>query len=293
MAEPAQFLAERPALYDWLRVKKKFPNLWCPGCGLGTVLGAFTRALMRLGLKKDDVAVVAGIGCTGRIPVYLDANTLHTTHGRALTFATGIKLVRPDMHVVVFMGDGDALAIGGNHFIHSCRRNIGLTAIVVNNAIYGMTGGQGSPTTPLGKRSTTSPQGSIDPPFDTCSLAVAAGATFVARSTAYHVAHMERLMAQAMTHDGFSVLEIVSQCPTFYGRINREGSHLDMLGQQKARSVAYAPDLDVEAARAQGKDIVIGVIKHDRERKEYCANYQTAVVRSAMAGRDNGQLRST
>jgi 2-oxoglutarate ferredoxin oxidoreductase subunit beta len=293
MAEAAQFLAERPALYDWLRVKKKFPNLWCPGCGLGTVLGAFTRALMRVGFKKDNVAVVAGIGCTGRIPVYLDSNTLHTTHGRALTFATGIKLVRPDMHVVVFMGDGDALAIGGNHFIHACRRNIGLTAIVVNNAIYGMTGGQGSPTTPLGKRSTTSPQGSIDPPFDTCALAMAAGATLVARSTVYHVAHMERLMAQAMTHDGFSVLEIVSQCPTFYGRINREGTHLDMLQQQKTRSVAYTPTLDAEAARAQGKDIVIGVLKQDQQRKEYCANYEEAVVRPAMAGKENGHLRST
>jgi 2-oxoglutarate/2-oxoacid ferredoxin oxidoreductase subunit beta len=292
MAEPARFLAKRPALYDWLRVKKKFPNLWCPGCGLGTVLGAFTRALMRLELGKDEVVAVSGIGCTGRIPVYLDCNTLHTTHGRALTFATGVKLAKPELHVVVFMGDGDALAIGGNHFIHACRRNIGLTAIVVNNSIYGMTGGQGSPTTPLGKKSTTSPLGSVDPPFDTCALAQAAGATWVARTTAYHVAQMERYMCQAMQHPGFSVLEIISHCHTFYGRINREGSHIDMLKQQKVRSVQYTPTLDVEQARAEGKDIVTGVFKQDTQRPEWCANYHERIIRPAMAGKTNGKSRT-
>jgi len=289
MPEAVRFLAKRPALYNWLRVKKRFPTVWCPGCGLGTILGAFTRALMKLGFKKDEVVVVSGIGCTGRIPVYLDCNTLHTTHGRALTFATGIKLVKPHLKVIVFMGDGDALAIGGNHFIHACRRNIGLTAVVVNNAIYSMTGGQVSPATPLGARATTAPQGSIEPPFDTCALAMAAGATFVARSTVYHVAHLEKMMGQAMTHDGFAVLEIISHCHTCFGRLNKLGTHIDMLKQQRDRAVTYAPGLDVEKARAEGRDIVIGLLKQDGARKEYCALYREKVARETQAARDAGR----
>jgi 2-oxoglutarate ferredoxin oxidoreductase subunit beta len=292
MANQTPSLAERPGVYDWLRVKKKFPNLWCPGCGLGTVLGAFTRALVRVDLKKDEVVAVAGIGCTGRIPVYLDCNTLHTTHGRALTFATGVKLAKPNLHVVAFMGDGDALAIGGNHFIHACRRNIGITAIVVNNSIYGMTGGQASPTTALGKRSTTTPLGTVDPPFDTCELAAAAGATWVARTTVYHVAQMERYMAQALKHPGFAVLEIMSHCHTYYGRINKEGSHIDMLKQQKERSVLLAPGVDVEKARAEGKDIVTGVFKNDAKRPEWCSSYEEVVMRPAMANRTNGKSKT-
>jgi 2-oxoglutarate ferredoxin oxidoreductase subunit beta len=285
MPEEVRFLAKRPALYNWLRVKKRFPTVWCPGCGLGTILWAFTRALMKLEYKKDEVVVVSGIGCTGRLPVYLDCNTLHTTHGRALTFATGIKLVKPHLKVVVFMGDGDALAIGGNHFIHACRRNIGLTAIVVNNAIYSMTGGQVSPTTPLGARATTAPQGNIEPPFDVCALALAANATFVARSTVYHVAHLEKMMGLAMAHHGFAVLEIVSHCPTCFGRLNKLGTHLDMLKQQRDRAVAYRPGLDVEKARAEGKDLVIGLLRQDPARKEYCALYEEMAAREAQAAR--------
>jgi 2-oxoglutarate/2-oxoacid ferredoxin oxidoreductase subunit beta len=284
--QAARALAQRPGMYSWLRVKKKFPHLWCPGCGLGTVLNTFTRALIRQGYRKDDVVVVSGIGCTGRIPVYLDCNTLHTTHGRALTFATGIKLANPKLKVIVFMGDGDALAIGGNHFIHACRRNIGLTAVVVNNAIYGMTGGQVSPTTPLACRATTAPLGNIDPPFDTCSLAMGAGATFVARATVYHINLMEKLMCQAMQHDGFSVLEIVSHCHTYFGRLNKLGGHLEMLRRQRERSVTYAPGLDIEKARAEGKDTVIGVFKEETGRKEYCAAYERQVIRPAMASKE-------
>lgn len=280
---PVAFLAKRPGLYSWLRVKKKFPHLWCPGCGLGTILGAFTRSLMRLNYSKDDVVVVSGIGCTGRIPVYLDCNTLHTTHGRALTFATGIKLAKPHLKVIVFMGDGDALAIGGNHFIHACRRNLGVTAIVVNNSIYGMTGGQVSPATPLGKRATTAPFGNIEQPFDTCALAMGAGATFAARSTVYHVNLMEELMCQAMSHDGFAVLELISHCHTSFGRLNKLGSHIDMLKQQRDRAVRNTPGLDLDKARAEGKDLVIGVLKQDTGRREYCACYEEEVVLPAMA----------
>jgi 2-oxoglutarate ferredoxin oxidoreductase subunit beta len=279
--DTAVFPAKRPGLYNWLRIKKKFPHLWCPGCGLGTVLQAFTRALMKLEYRKDDVVVVSGIGCTGRIPVYLDCNTLHTTHGRALTFATGVKLVKPNLKVIVFMGDGDALAIGGNHFIHACRRNLDVTAIVVNNTIYGMTGGQNSPTTPVGARATTTPLGNIEPPFDTCALAMGAGATFVARSTVYHTAHMEKLMCQAMMHTGFSLVEIMSHCHTAFGRLNKLGSHIDMLKQQRDRAVHFTPELDAAKARAEGKDLVIGVLKQDLGRKDFGTLYQEEVVQRA------------
>ena len=172
---------------QWLRIRKKFPHLWCAGCGIGIVMGSILRSVQKMELEQDDVAVISGIGCTGRMPVYMDFNTMHTTHGRALAFATGLKMARPEMKIIVVMGDGDALAIGGNHFIHAARRNIDLAAIVVNNNIYGMTGGQSSPTTPLDSRSTTAPYGHIEQPFPICELSMAAGASFVARSTVYHV----------------------------------------------------------------------------------------------------------
>ena len=149
-------------IHKYLRHDKKFPHIWCPGCGNGIVLGALIRAIDRSGLKKDDIVLVSGIGCSGRMTVYADFNTLHTTHGRALTFATGIKLAKPSLNVIVIMGDGDATAIGGNHFIHAARRNIDLTAIIINNQIYGMTGGQSSPTTPPGSTTTTTPYGQIE-----------------------------------------------------------------------------------------------------------------------------------
>ena len=180
-----------------LRKNKKFPTIWCAGCGIGVVMGSLIRAIESLGLENDQVALVAGIGCTARMPVYMDYNTLHTTHGRALAFATGLKIARPDMKVIAIMGDGDALAIGGNHFIHAARRNIGITALVVNNSIYGMTGGQQSPTTPLDMRATTAPYGNIEPPFPVCDLAIAAGATYVARSTVYHPLELDKHLAQA------------------------------------------------------------------------------------------------
>ncbi len=164
--------------------------------------------------------MISGIGCTGRMPVYVDFNTMHTTHGRALAFATGLKMARPEMEIIVVMGDGDALAIGGNHFIHAARRNIDLTAIVVNNNIYGMTGGQSSPTTPLDACSATAPYGHIEQPFPICELAMAAGAAFVARSTVYHVTELDKLIEQAMRKKGFALVEAVSYCHTTFGRAN-------------------------------------------------------------------------
>ena len=250
----------------WLRIRKKFPHLWCPGCGLGVILQAVIRSFDRLKYSKDDLVLVSGIGCTGRIPVYVDCNTLHTTHGRALTFATGIKLAKPRLKVVVFMGDGDALAIGGNHFIHAARRDIDLTAVVVNNAIYGMTGGQISPTTPVGMITTTTPKGHYDRPFDVCDLAGAAGATFVARSIASNSRHMQKILRQGLEHKGFSMIEIVSNCHTTYGKMNQLGGHLAMLKGFREKSMEFVPGLDMEENRAEGR-IVTGVLRCEPRRQ--------------------------
>lgn len=267
-APVAHPMAPKPGFRDWLRHKKKFPHMWCPGCGLGIVLGATLRAFDDLDYQKDDVVMVSGIGCTGRIPVYVDCNTLHTTHGRALTFSTGIKLANPRLNVVTFMGDGDALAIGGNHFIHACRRNIDITAVVVNNHIYGMTGGQTSPTTPHGKKSTTTPFGQFANPFDPCALAKGAGATFVARATTANATQMQKMLRQGLAHRGFSVVEIISNCPTCYGKLNRLGSAVDMLDQFKEHTVRYKDGMDQEALIRQGK-FVVGVLHHDESLPEF------------------------
>jgi len=257
----------------WLRHSKKFPHLWCPGCGLGVILAASIRAFHDAGMTKDNTVVVAGIGCTGRIPVYIDCNTLHTTHGRALTFATGIKLAKPNLKVVVFMGDGDALAIGGNHFIHACRRNIDLTAIVVNNSIYGMTGGQVSPTTPYLAKSTTTPKGHFARPFDTCDLAIGAGATFVARSTAAHAKHMQKMIREGLEHTGFSMIEVISNCHTSFGRLNALGSHIDMFKQMQDSAVMYKPDMDIAEKKREGKN-ALGVLLRDDDFPDYIAQKQ-------------------
>jgi 2-oxoglutarate/2-oxoacid ferredoxin oxidoreductase subunit beta len=237
---PPENWFERSETLQKLRKNKKFPTIWCSGCGIGVVMGALIRAIDHLGLKNDNVALVAGIGCTARMPIYLDFNTLHTTHGRALAFATGLKIARPDMKVITIMGDGDALAIGGNHFIHAARRNIGITAIVVNNAIYGMTGGQYSPTTPLNGRATTAPYGNIEPPLSICDLAVAAGASYVARSTVYHALELDKFISEAIAKDGFSLVEAVSYCHTTYGRLNNLGTAADMMRALKDNSLSQS-----------------------------------------------------
>ena len=265
----------------YLRHSKRFPNVWCAGCGIGIVLGAIIRAVDKLRLDKNDVALLSGIGCTGRMPVYVDFNTMHTTHGRALAFATGLKMVKPEMKVIVVMGDGDALAIGGNHFIHAARRNIGLTAIVVNNATYGMTGGQYSPTTPFDARAATAPYGHIEQPFPITELAMASGAAFVARSTVYHVRELERYIAQAMVKEGFSMVEAVSYCHTTLGRINRWGTAPDMMRRLKEQSVTR------KRAEAMGEDekrgkIIRGVFV-DRDIPEYTQLYEQVIER-AQAG---------
>jgi len=211
------------------------PHILCPGCGHGIVLKAILRAIHRLGLRREEVVFVSGIGCSSRIVGYIDFCTLHTTHGRPLTFATGLKLARPDLRVIVITGDGDGLAIGGNHLIHAARRNIGITCLLLNNAIYGMTGGQGAPTTPEGALSKTNPDGTVEPSFDACKLALGAGASFVGRGFTATPLELDDLIARAVEHKGFSFVEIFSDCPEYFGRYNSLGRGPEMLHAQRAQ----------------------------------------------------------
>jgi 2-oxoglutarate ferredoxin oxidoreductase subunit beta len=276
---PADDWFERSETLQKLRRNKKFPTIWCSGCGIGVVMGALIRAIDHLGLKNDDVALVAGIGCSARMPIYMDYNTLHTTHGRALAFATGLKIARPDMKVIAIMGDGDALAIGGNHFIHAARRNMGITAIVINNSIYGMTGGQYSPTTPLNSRATTAPYGNIEPPFPICDLAVAAGASYVARSTVYHALELDKFISEAISKEGFSVVEAVSYCHTTYGRINKLGTAADMMRALKDTSISQTAygNLSPEEKTNNTKIVRGNFINIDRP--QYTAAYSSLITR--------------
>ncbi len=258
-------------IHEYLRWRKRFPTVFCPGCGIGSVMSAIIHAVHELKIQANDIALVSGIGCSSRIPIYVDFNTLHTTHGRALPFATGIKLVRPDMHVIVVSGDGDALAIGGNHFIHSCRRNIDMTLILINNGIYGMTGGQVAPTTPKGDRAHTAPYGNIDPPFDPSNLAMAAGASFVARSTVYHIVKTTNYIKKAMQHKGFSFVEVLAQCPTLYGRLNSSADPVAMINWQKEVSVPVEKSKGMTPEELSGK-IITGILR-DEDRAEYCEEY--------------------
>jgi 2-oxoglutarate ferredoxin oxidoreductase subunit beta len=263
----------------YLRADKKLPTVWCGGCGLGITMSAMLRAIAALGLDKNKVAVVSGIGCTGRMPTYVDFNTLHTTHGRGLAFATGVKVARPELTVIAAMGDGDALAIGGNHFIHACRRNIDMTAIVVNNQIYGMTGGQYSPTTPHGKRGTTAPYGNVEHAFDTAALAVGAGATFVARTSVYHAREAEKLIGRAIQHKGFSVVEVIANCHTSYGRMNKFGSPVEMLEWMRDSSVTVKAAERMKPEELAGK-FTRGVMV-ESEKPEFIAAYDELAERTA------------
>ena len=254
-------------LREYLRVES-MPNVWCPGCGHGNVMTALATVLERVQPDLDRVVAVGGIGCASRMPFFLDTNSMHTTHGRALTFATGVKTARPELTVVAIMGDGDALAIGGNHLIHACRRNIDLTALILNNQIYGMTGGQLAPTTPEGFRSTTSMLGSIEHPFDAVRLAMAAGATYVARTTTFDFEDMPRVIEEAMRHPGFAVVEVMSQCPTYFGRLNKLGEGRAMLDYERDMT---EPREDVTREELVGK-LPVGVFRQEI-RPEYTRRY--------------------
>lgn len=259
-------------VHKYLRHDKKFPHVWCPGCGNGILLGALIRAIDRTGFEKDDIVIVSGIGCSGRISVYVDFNTLHTTHGRALTFATGVKLAKPNLQVIVIMGDGDATAIGGNHFIHAARRNLNLTAIIVNNSIYGMTGGQYSPTTPYGSFATTALYGNIEHAFSIAELAMMAGASMVSRCTVYHATLLDELIEKAIVKRGFSVVEVISHCHTQFGRRNKQGGAVEMLRRQKESAVRVEKAQSMTQEELQGK-FTIGVLC-DRDLPIYTQEYR-------------------
>jgi 2-oxoglutarate/2-oxoacid ferredoxin oxidoreductase subunit beta len=258
-------------IHKYLRHDKKFPHVWCPGCGIGIMLGALIRAIDRIGYEKDGIVLVSGIGCSGRLPVYVDFNTLHTTHGRALTFATGVKLAKPSLKVIAIMGDGDAVAIGGNHFIHAARRNIDITAIIVNNNIYGMTGGQYSPTTPYGMRSATTVYNNIEQAFKISELAVTAGAAFVGRGTVYHAKLLDSLMEKAFLKKGFSVVEVIAHCHTQYGRQNRLGSAVEMMEWQRDHAVTVEKAAKMKPQELEDK-ILMGVLV-DKELPVYQDEY--------------------
>jgi 2-oxoglutarate ferredoxin oxidoreductase subunit beta len=257
--------------------QERLPHIWCPGCGHGTVTGALVRAIDRLGLDKNKICVVSGIGCSSRAVGYLDFDTLHTAHGRALAFATGIKMARPDLKVIVMTGDGDCTAIGGNHFIHAARRNIGITTIVMNNNIYGMTSGQYSPMTPKGMLGTTAPYGNVERSFDLCELAKASGATYVGRSTSYHVPLLIDLIEKALQNDGFSVVEAVTQCPTYLGRKNKLGDAVQLLNWIKDRAVNVKAAAALPPEKLEGK-YMIGEL-HNQPAPEYSAEYGELIAR--------------
>ncbi|MBU1151098.1 MAG: 2-oxoacid:ferredoxin oxidoreductase subunit beta [Proteobacteria bacterium] len=265
------------ALTDYIR-ERFFPHIWCPGCGHGIVLNGLIRAIENIGLKKNDIVMVSGIGCSSRIAGYMDFHTLHTIHGRALAFAIGVKMSRPELTLLVPMGDGDALSIGGNHFIHACRRNIDMTAIVMNNKVYGMTGGQYSPLSGYGTMATTAPYTNIDQEFDVVNIATAAGATFVARTTSYHVQQLPEVLEEAIRHKGFSVVEVMSPCPTYYGRKNKEGSAVDMMERLKNTTTPIG-----SKAKRENPSLIERGVFVKKEMPEYCAEYQKIIER-AMTG---------
>jgi 2-oxoglutarate ferredoxin oxidoreductase subunit beta len=259
--------------YDTYLRLEKMPTLWCWGCGDGIVLKAFIRAVEKVGLSKDEICVVSGIGCSGRFSSYVDFNTVHTTHGRTVAFATGIKLANPDKTVVCVAGDGDALAIGGNHTIHGCRRNIDMTLIVIQNFIYGLTNSQTSPTTPQGMWTVSQKAGNIDPTFDGCELAIAAGATFVARENVTAPKKLEKVFVEAIKHKGFSYIEAMSNCHINLGRKNKMQSamvNLDWIDSITTPKKKY----DALPEEEQLNLFPTGILKQDSEQREYCEMYE-------------------
>ncbi len=251
------------------------PHMWCPGCGNGIVTSATVKAIAKLGLSQDQTTIVSGIGCSSRASGYLDFDTVHSAHGRAIPFATGIKLANPALNVLVMTGDGDATAIGGNHFIHAARRNINLTVILFNNSIYGMTGGQYSPLTPVGSKAATAPYGTIERSFNVAELAKAAGATFVARGTTYHAQQLSEVIAQAIAHNGFALVEAITACPIGYGRQNKSGDGANMLKWQRDHGITASAAAKLTDEERADK-FIIGIL-HQSEAPEYTQQYDELI----------------
>jgi len=251
----------------FLRIDR-MPHIWCPGCGIGTTVNCFTRALIDSKADLDKVAIVSGIGCTGRVAGYMKLDSFHTTHGRAIPFATGLKLANPSLQVVVYSGDGDLFAIGGNHIIHAARRNLDIKVVCVNNLVYAMTGGQTAPTTPETVTTTTSPYGTCEPAFNLPNLMESAGASYVARWTTFHVRQLARSMSEMFAKKGFGFIEVITPCPTLYQRRNKMGEGLDAMKAYKEHSKIKHGSPTQEAALTKEGEIIVGKFV-DRVRSEY------------------------
>lgn len=261
----------------------RLPHIWCPGCGNGIVMKAILEAVNKSEIDLMKTVFVSGIGCSSRATGYLNFDTLHTTHGRALAFATGIKLAKPDLNVFVITGDGDASAIGGNHLIHAARRNIDLNVILFNNNIYGMTGGQYSPLTPTGKYATTAPYGNLERVFDICELTKSAGATYVGRSTVYHTKLLIDLICASIRNKGFSFVEAVSICPVSYGRRNKLGSAPEMLKFLRDNAINVKAAEKLGADELEGKFLIGELYKGSAP--EYTQSYDELIARVSEGGR--------
>lgn len=232
---------------DGLLRADRLPHIWCPGCGLGSIMACLANAIAQSSTATEKHVVVSGIGCTGRVAGYLKVDSFHTTHGRAIPFATGLKLANPELKVTVISGDGDLFAIGGNHFMHAARRNVDINIICVNNFNYAMTGGQAGPTTPTGAKTTTTPSGNAEPSFNLPHLATTLGAVFVARWTSLHVRQLEQTMRRAMDKDGFTFIETISPCPVGFGKSNNIGDGMDEMWLYR-RNCVIDPDVDLSLA---------------------------------------------
>ena len=269
---------------NWL-LEEAMPFFWCPGCGNGIIMGSLFRTLESLGRRPQDVVAVTGIGCWGKADDYVRTNSIHGTHGRALAFATGVKAANPKLTVLALMGDGDCATIGGNHFLHAARRNLDMTAIVANNFNYGMTGGQYSATTPSGTRTSTSAFGNPEDAFDLCAVAKSAGAAFVARSSVYHVRLLDQLLAEAISHVGFSLVEVVTSCPVHYGRRNEMESPVAMMRHWREVCLPLKQYQALSPSERQGR-ISIGRL-HQEEKSDFMTRYRR-IQRRAKGGTDHG-----
>lgn len=270
--------------YDTYLRMDKMPTLWCWGCGDGVILKTVIRAIEKVGWDMNDVCVVSGIGCSGRFSSYLNCNTVHTTHGRTLAYATGIKLTNPKKHIIVISGDGDGMAIGGNHTIHACRRNIDIKFILVNNFIYGLTNSQTSPTTPRDFWTVTAQYGNIDYSFDPCKLADAAGATFVARGSVTKPQKLESILVSGFKHEGFTFFDVHSNCHVNLGRKNKMSEATDMLDWIDSRLVTKMEYEKMTQEERENK-FVTGILKQDETKEEYCNAYFNRVVSKAKGGK--------
>lgn len=260
----------------------KLPHIWCAGCGNGIVLSCLVRAIEKTGWDHDRIVIVSGIGCAGRVSGYMNFDTLHTLHGRAIAFATGIKLANPDLHVIVATGDGDAVSIGGNHLIHAARRNVGLKVIVFNNDVYGMTGGQASPTTPRGAKTTTTPYNNDEYAFDIIKLALSSGASYAARETVANPVLLEKYIYNALVHKGFSIVDAVTICVTEFGRRNKLSDPVQFIKEVKERSIPRSRVADMKVEELDGKFVVGEFVNY--EKQEFTERYFGTVKRLKNEG---------